>query len=182
MSEFEITGKSVEWHGRIIQAGRVSYRFADGEEVTYDRVWHPGAATILPVDREHVWLIRQPREAAGLADSLEVPAGKREGDDEPLLELAKRELAEEIGKHAAHWREITSFYLTPAFSDERNWLFLATGLSDLPDGPSPDQHERIEIVPWPLTQLDQAIAATQDSKTLVALLWLKSQDPAQLDA
>ena len=35
-----------------------------------------------------------------------------------------------------------------------------------------DEDERIEIVPWPLGKLDEAIAACEDSKTLIALLWL----------
>ena len=182
MRRFEVTDESIEWHGQIIAAGRVGYRFADGEEVTYDRVWHPGAAIVLPVDHTHVWLIRQAREAAGLSDSLELPAGKRDVAGEPLLELAKRELAEEVGKSADHWRELLSFYTTPAFSDERITLFLATGLTDLSDRPALDEHERIEIVPWPLAELDRAIAETQDAKSLIALLWLAGQDPARLCA
>ena len=35
-----------------------------------------------------------------------------------------------------------------------------------------DEDERIEIVPWPLAALEDAIAECQDSKSLIALLWL----------
>ncbi|MEA2255068.1 MAG: hypothetical protein QOG35_1113, partial [Solirubrobacteraceae bacterium] len=38
-----------------------------------------------------------------------------------------------------------------------------------------EHNERIEIVRWPLTDLDGAIAATRDAKTLVGLLWLKTR-------
>ena len=126
---------------------------------------------ILAVDDEHVWLTRQPREAAGLTASLEIPAGKRDVDGEPPLETAKRELAEEIGKRAASWQELKVFYTSPGFSDERVWLYLARELSDDADA-EPDEDERIEIVPWPLDDLDAAIAECEDSKSLIALLWL----------
>ena len=46
----------------------------------------------------------------GAIDSLEIPAGKLDVEGEPPLETAKRELAEEIGKQAAHWEEIFAFY------------------------------------------------------------------------
>jgi ADP-ribose pyrophosphatase len=65
------------------------------------------------------------------------------------------------------------FYTSPGFSDERIWLYLATDLSDDADA-KPDEHERIEIVPWKRDRLDEAISACRDSKSLIALLWLKS--------
>ena len=34
-------------------------------------------------------------------------------------------------------------------------------------GPAPEEDEHIEIVPWPLSDLDGAIAATTDAKTLI---------------
>lgn len=118
-----------------------------------------------------MWLTRQPREAAGLTASLEIPAGKRDVAGEPPLETAKRELVEEIGKRAAVWTEIKVFHTSPGFSDERVWWYLAHDLYDDPDV-EPDAGERIEIVPWPLHQLDAAIAECEDSKSLIALLWL----------
>ena len=63
------------------------------------------------------------------------------------------------------------FFTSPGFSDERVWLYLATDLSDDSDA-QPDEGERIEIVPWPLERLDDAIAQCEDSKSLIALLWL----------
>jgi ADP-ribose pyrophosphatase len=119
-----------------------------------------------------VWLTRQPRETAGMIASLEIPAGKLDVPGEPPLACAQRELAEEIGKQAADWRELHAFYTSPGFSDERVWLFQATGLADSDGEAAADEDERIEIVPWPLDGLDAAIAETEDSKTLIALLWL----------
>ncbi len=171
MSEFKLIATDTRWRGTIFTAGVERFRHADGAEVTREKVWHPGAVGILAVDDEHVWLTRQPREAAGLPASLEIPAGKRDVAGEEPLATAKRELAEEIGKRADSWDEIKVFYTSPGFSDERVWWYLARGLHDDPTA-EPEPGERIEIVAWPLDRLDAAIAESEDSKSLIALLWL----------
>jgi hypothetical protein len=50
-------------------------------------------------------------------------------------------------------------------------LYLARGLSDAGEAEA-DEDERIEIVRWPLTELDAAIDGCSDAKSLIALLWL----------
>jgi 8-oxo-dGTP pyrophosphatase MutT (NUDIX family) len=171
----ELLGADVKWEGAVIRAGVERYRHADGTEVTRDKVWHPGAVGIIALDDEHVWLTRQPREVIGAAASLEIPAGKLDVPGEPPLETAKRELGEEIGKRAEHWEELLAFYTSPGFSDERVWLYLATGLSDRPEL-SAAEDERIQVVPWPLARLDEAIEQCDDSKSLIALLWLSARE------
>ena len=174
MSASRRIGEEVQWEGKFIRAGVARFRYDDGSEVTREKVWHPGAVGILAVDDTSVWLTRQPREAAGVAASLEIPAGKLDVPGEGPLETGKRELAEEIGKRAASWEELFAFYTSPGFSDERVWIYLATDLSE--SGPAEaDEDERIEIVPWPLTELDAAIDECEDSKSLIALLWLAGQ-------
>jgi 8-oxo-dGTP pyrophosphatase MutT (NUDIX family) len=168
---FEALGREIVFEGKIATVSIERYRHDDGEEVTREKVSHPGAVGILAVDEEHVWLTRQPREVVGEEASLEIPAGKLDVAGEPPLETARRELAEEIGKRATDWSEITAFFTSPGFSDERVWLYLAEGLSDA-EAAEPEENERIEIVPWPLGQLDRAIAECEDSKSLIALLWL----------
>jgi 8-oxo-dGTP pyrophosphatase MutT (NUDIX family) len=172
VSGFEAIGSEIKWRGAIITAGVEHFRHADGAVVARDKVWHPGAVGILAVDDTRVWLTRQPREAAGMTASLEIPAGKLDVPGESPLACAQRELVEEIGKEAEHWEEIQAFYTSPGFSDERVWLFVATGLRDAPNGAEADEDERIEIVPWELDELDGALAESEDSKTLIALLWL----------
>ncbi|MGI8429650.1 MAG: M20/M25/M40 family metallo-hydrolase [Solirubrobacteraceae bacterium] len=188
VNEFEYLGQETNWEGTIVRVGSERFRHADGEEVTREKVWHPGAVGIVALDATHVWLTRQPRETVRASASLEVPAGKLDVAGEPPLAAAKRELAEEIGKRAAVWQEIKVFYTSPGFSDERVWLYLAQELSAAPGaqaggadpgapapgsaGAEPEENERIEIVPWPLDCLEDAIAECDDSKSLIALLWL----------
>jgi 8-oxo-dGTP pyrophosphatase MutT (NUDIX family) len=172
VSGFERIGEEEIWEGSIFSVGSETFRYGDGAEVKREKVWHPGAVGIVALDGHSVWLTRQPREVAGLQASLEIPAGKRDVDGEAPLQTAQRELAEEIGKQARSWEELKVFFTSPGFSDERVWLYLARELSDAPPSVV-EEDERIEIVPWPLDRLDQAIAECGDSKSLIALLWLE---------
>jgi ADP-ribose pyrophosphatase len=170
--DYELQSANREWEGRLLKAGSETYRFSDGSTHVYDKVWHPGAVSVVPYDSTHVWLVRQPRPTSGQRACLEIPAGKRDREDEPLLDLAKRELVEEIGKEASDWRVIKPFFPTPGFCDEHITLFAATGLTDAAGGPAPDDDENIEVVPWSLSDIGAAIEETTDGKTLIGLLWL----------
>jgi 8-oxo-dGTP pyrophosphatase MutT (NUDIX family) len=163
----------VVWEGRIATVRVERWREADGEEVEREVVGHPGAVGIVAWDGEHVWLVRQPREAAGDPALLEVPAGKLDEEGESPLQTAQRELAEEIGKRASEWREIERFFTSPGFTDEQVVLFAATGLAD--EDAEAGEEERIEVVPWPLARLDEAIAGCRDSKSLIGLMWLREE-------
>jgi 8-oxo-dGTP pyrophosphatase MutT (NUDIX family) len=170
-SRFERTDSQTKWEGRIGTVRVESFRHEDGEEVEREVVSHPGAVGVVAHDAEHVWLVRQPREATGEPDLLEIPAGKLDEEGESPLQTAQRELAEEIGKEAASWRELKSFFTSPGFTDEEVVLFEATDLDD--SDTEPDPGERIEIVPWPLERLDDAIDQCRDSKSLIGLLLLR---------
>jgi 8-oxo-dGTP pyrophosphatase MutT (NUDIX family) len=99
---------------------------------------------------------------------LEVPAGKLDVAGEGPLDCAKRELAEEIGRSATEWRELKRFYTSPGFAEEEVIVYIATGLEEVDS--EPDAEERLELVPWPLDELDRAIAECRDSKSLIGLL------------
>jgi 8-oxo-dGTP pyrophosphatase MutT (NUDIX family) len=167
---FEPIGGETKWDGKIARVRVERFRYADGEEVEREVVRHPGAVGVVAHDATHVWLVRQPREATGEPDLLEIPAGKLDEEGEEPIETAKRELAEEIGKSAAHWAELQRFYTSPGFTDEQVIVYLATGLEDV-DAAAPEG-ERIEIVAWPLERLDEAIEQCRDSKSLIGLLSL----------
>jgi 8-oxo-dGTP pyrophosphatase MutT (NUDIX family) len=172
VTEFEKMGQQTIWKGHVVEVRVERFRHADGTVVERDNMHHPGAVGIVAVDDEHVWLVRQPREICGVGDLLEIPAGKLDVQGEPPLETAKRELAEEIGKAAETWQPLHSFFTSCGFSDEQLHLYLATGLRDV-QRPEVEEDERIEIVPWPLDRLDDAIAECRDAKSLVGLLLLQ---------
>lgn len=166
-SHFEQTGSRTVYTGYQATIYKRTFRHDDGEEVVREVVGHPGAVAIVAHDDEHLWLVRQPREAVGLPDMLELPAGKCDVEDEPLLATAQRELAEEIGKGADSWEHLISFHSSPGFSDEQVHVYLATGLRD--ESAHVEENERIDIVCHPLAELDDLLAQTTDAKTLIGL-------------
>src|SRR5919197_6617900 len=166
----ERIGGEVVWEGRIAKVRVERFRYDDGEEAEREIVEHPGAVAVVAHDGERLYLVRQPREPVDEPALLELPAGKLNGEDP--LEMAKRELAEEIGKGAREWEFLTRFYTSPGFAAEEVHVYLATDLYD--EHAEAEEDERIEIVELPLERLDDAIADNRDSKTLVGLLWFKA--------
>ena len=168
----ERIGSDTIWSGRIATVRVDRFRYPDGEEADREIVAHPGAVAIVAHDGERVYLVRQPREAVGEPELLELPAGKLDEEGEEPLETAKRELAEEIGKGAREWRHLTSFYTSPGFADEECHVYLATDLYD--HRAEAEDTERIEVVTVPLAELDDAIRACHDAKSLAGLLWFRA--------
>ena len=168
---FERVASEQVWAGRIVSVRHDRFRHDDGEVVDREIVDHPGAVAVVAHDGEHLWLVRQPREAVE-EYLLELPAGKLDEQGEDALATAKRELAEEIGKGAKTWKHLTTFQASPGFSAEEIHVYLATDLYD--EQAETDEIERIEIVKVPLAELDDAIKSNIDSKTLVGLLWFRA--------
>jgi ADP-ribose pyrophosphatase len=130
-------------------------------------VRHPGAVAIVAVDRQQqLWLVRQLREAAR-AELVELPAGGREEGEEPI-ETAKRELQEECGLTGGRWRELGAFWTTPGFTNEHMVVFCA---EDVEEGDaSPDEDEEVEVVRWPVAEIESRLHEIEDAKTLAGLL------------
>ena len=172
MPSFERIGAETVYDGRIFEVVKARFRHADGEVVERDNVEHGGAVGIVAHDDEHLWLVRQPREAIMRDDVLEIPAGRLDVPGEPPEEAARRELAEELGLAAENWSHTMTYYTSAGFTNEEVHLYLATGLHRV-QKPETEEDERIEIVRWPLADLDGAIDACVDAKTLIALLLLR---------
>ena len=172
MSERDFTplGGRAVFEGRIISVHVERFEFPDGEEVEREIVRHPGAVGVVVYDDTHVWLVRQPREAVAERDLLEIPAGRLDVEGEPPLETAKRELAEEIGMAAERWEHFITYYSSVGVMDEKVHVYFATGLR--PAQAEAEHNERIEIVRWPLEELEAAIMSCRDAKTLIGLLEL----------
>jgi 8-oxo-dGTP pyrophosphatase MutT (NUDIX family) len=172
-SRFERLEARTVFEGTVVDVCEGRFRHEDGGEVTRQWVAHPGAVGIVAHDGEHVWLVRQPREATGEPDLLELPAGKLDEEGESPLECGIRELAEEIGKSAAVWEHLTTYFTSAGFTDEECHIYLATDLRDEPGRAI--EGERIHVEPHALADLDATIAACRDAKTIIGLLMLRAR-------
>jgi 8-oxo-dGTP pyrophosphatase MutT (NUDIX family) len=173
-SRFERVGSETVYEGTFFSVRKEVFRHEDGETTERAIVVHTGAVGIVALDGEELWLVRQPREAIGVPDLLEIPAGKLDEEGEEPLETAKRELAEEIGKQADDWTPLGAFYTSPGFTNEQVHLFLATGLSDVDERPAVHEDERIDVEVRPLADLERLIAESTDSKTIIGLARLQA--------
>ncbi|MCP9490025.1 MAG: NUDIX hydrolase [Solirubrobacteraceae bacterium MAG38_C4-C5] len=169
---FEAIERETVFEGAIFSVEYGRFRHDDGGEATREKVHHDGAVGVVAYDDEHLYLVRQPREAIDRSDVLELPAGRLDVEGEEPLAAAQRELAEEIGLAADSWQHATTYFSSAGFTDEQVHVFLATGLRKV-DQPEVEEEERIELVRWPLVELDAAIDTTLDAKTLIGLLWLR---------
>ncbi len=169
---FERIETRTAWEGRIATVRIDRFRYDDGEEAEREIVEHPGSVAVVAHDGEHLFLVRQPREAVGEEALLELPAGKLDEEGESPLDTARRELAEEIGKGARTWERMTSFYTSPGFVDEECHVFLATDLYE--ERAEAPETERIEVVEVPLAELDSVIRECRDAKSLAGLLWFRA--------
>ncbi len=143
---FEALGGETVYSGRLVDVRMERFRHADGEEVSREIVRHRGAVAIVAHDEEHVWLVRQPREAVGGADLLEIPAGRLDVEGEQPLAAAQRELAEEIGCGARSWEPILSL-LRERRLHRRARAPVPRHATCIRRRRDSEEEERIEIVP-----------------------------------
>ena len=170
------------YQGRIIRVERWQVALPNGKAVPREIVVHNGGAAVVPVDSEgQVTLVRQHRVAAGRF-TWEIPAGKLDSPTEDPFAAARRELEEETGLSAEHWRPLTCIDSSPGFCTEKISIYLATGLSQHPAHTDPD--EFLRLTRMPLSEAVSLCMAGQlrDSKTVVGLLmaWQLLQKDASL--
>src|SRR5687767_14118657 len=157
----ERIGSTMIWEGEVARVRIDEFRYPDGSTARREVIGHPGAVAMVAHDERFLYLVRQPREAVGEKALLELPAGKLDVPGESPIECARRELAEEVGKAASEWHELKRFYTSPGFAEEQVIVYLATGLDNV--DAEPDAEERLEVVTWPLEDLDGAIEGCADA-------------------
>ena len=173
-----MTDRELIHHGQRIDLYRVQVPGSDGNNHERDFIEHPGAVVVLPLldatpGSEQVVMIRNQRFAVG-GELLELPAGTLEPAPETPESCAGRELIEEAGYAAGTLTELTTFYTTPGFCNEKMYAYLATDLTHV--GQQLEANEQITAEVMPLTRVMELArsGALQDGKTLATLLFYTS--------
>lgn len=152
-----------------------------GVRTRRDVVRHSGSVVVLAVDDSkaqlRILLERQYRHAA--QDFMwELPAGRID-EGESSLAGAKRELLEETGYTATHWKKIFTYYASPGFIDETMATYLARGLKTGIAQPEEDEKIVKRLVSLPTALKMLANGTIRDGKTISGILWLEWQRHAR---
>ncbi|MCB9766220.1 MAG: NUDIX hydrolase [Alphaproteobacteria bacterium] len=156
------------FQGRVVDLGIETVELPDGRSVELEVIRHPGAAAVVPLhDDGTVTLIHQLRHAGG-GMMVEIPAGLLEEGEIPDL-AARRELSEETGLRCERLDTLGTIHTTPGFTDERIWIFAATGLTEGEMNLDDDEHLEPMRIP-----LDRALDMIDegditDAKTICGL-------------
>ncbi|HEY6394305.1 MAG TPA: NUDIX hydrolase [Candidatus Binataceae bacterium] len=131
----------------VVDLGIEAAHLPNGVDIDLAVIRHPGAAAIVALDAgARVAMLRQYRYAVN-GWIWEIPAGCRNGGEDPL-ECARRELGEEAGVAAARWDHLGSIVTIPSFCDERIELYLARELSAASGALDADEVIKVEQVPF----------------------------------
>jgi MutT/NUDIX family protein len=160
--------RTLKYKGSVLEVYD-DYVGVGGHKPPWDFFHHMGAAAVLPVlANGKILMVKQFRHALNRY-TLEIPAGKRDSEDEDFLLCAKRELQEETGFSSANWEFLLFVNTTVAFLDEKIGIYVA---KDLQKG---EQHfdvdEEIFLEEWELSDLQELIFAGKltDGKTVAAI-------------
>ena len=131
-------------------------------------VRHPAVFVVAVTADDEVLLVTLDRYTTG-RPSVEVPAGGSDGED--LLVAARRELREETGYAAAHWRALGDVQSLNGVAAAYGRVFLATGLTHV-GGAEPEVEGIDAVRAVPVADLLAMVGRGEvtDNETLGALL------------
>ncbi len=172
LKEKQLT-KEYIYKGKIINLRRDTALLPNGKEALREVVEHSGGVCVAALtDNNELLFVKQFRYPY-FEEILEIPAGKRDRQDEDPLKCGKRELAEETGATAKNYTFLGKLYPSPGYIDEVIYMYAATGLSFGEQNPDDDEFLSVYKIPF-----DDAVnmvlsGEILDAKTQTAILKLK---------
>ena len=160
---------------RLFKIEQMDLVFSNGQQRSYERLVNTifGAVMILPiVDNETILLVKE--YAAGTEKyELGFPKGLLEFG-ESIEQGANRELKEEIGFGARQFHTLKSLSSSPAYFGLMIDVVIAYDLYE--EKLEGDEPEPIEVVPWPIAELDQLLLRDDfsEARSIAAIYLLKN--------
>ncbi len=142
----------------------------DGHVVEYDTMLHNGASAVIPVTADgKIVMVKQYRHSFDRV-TLEIPAGKRDGDEDFAV-AAERELLEETGYKCGSIKPFITIDTAIAYCNEVIEVYLATDLTKT-DSQDTDPDEFIDVGEYELKDLMDMIFRHEirDSKTIACIM------------
>jgi ADP-ribose pyrophosphatase len=156
--EHETLARTLRYQGAIFSVYTDKVTMSGGGTAERDLTENKGAVGVVAIDDAgRVVLIRQYRHAVHRR-LWELPAGLRDVGGEDMLVTAARELTEETDLRAERFDLLVDMHTSPGFSNEMIRIFLARGLSPVPETERharTDEEADLEIA-W--FDLDEAVA------------------------
>ena len=159
--------KNYVYQGKILTLRNDDAQLPDGRPCKREIIEHSGGACVLYVENNKVLFVKQYRYAYG-ESIYEIPAGKLEKGEDPIL-AAARELEEEASIKAKELKLLYVIYPTPGYTNEKIYVYHAIDgekvAAHLDDG------EFLDIVYISMEQVKEMMASGEikDAKTLIAL-------------
>ncbi|MCX7875074.1 MAG: NUDIX hydrolase [Melioribacteraceae bacterium] len=171
---FKVTKTETVFSGKVfdVRIDEIEYNNS-GNKATRQTAIHPGGAVIIPVTNDGKLVFISQYRFAHDETLLELPAGKLEKGEDPLL-CAIRELKEETGYSSNNFTKLGKIYTTPGFCNEVLHIFLAKDLID-GDHAREEGEEGIELRYFSIDEIELKIKSGEivDSKTLSAVYLYK---------
>ena len=114
----------------------------NGQRGIYGVVEKHDSAVILPIDGDSIYLVEQFRYPIGRR-SLELPQGSLEAGGLEPEAIAREELRQETGIVAAKFELLGAFNIAVGYCNQRDYAFLATGLTLGPRSPDCEEHDLV---------------------------------------
>ena len=163
--------RSYIYKGKVINLRVDDALLPDGRTAKREVVEHNGGVCVAALtEKDEILMVRQFRYPY-MEVIYEIPAGKRDGDEDPLS-CGIRELKEETGAEAEQYISLGELYPSPGYCGEVIWMFAARGLSY--GGTSPDEDEFLEVEKIPFERAVAMVLSGEikDAKTQAAVLKL----------
>ena len=155
-----------QYTGKIIDVYDVMFGTFEAEVLN-----HAGGVCIAAIDENNdFFLVEQFRYGVG-KNMIEFPAGLMDPGEKPE-ETALRELREEIGYVASNLVPMGYIYASPAYLNEKVYLFYASDLNFV--GQDLDENEELVIIKKDLAWIQNEIMTNKitDSKTIALYMRL----------